>query len=667
MTREEAEKRIDELRKLLEQANYAYYQEAEPFISDREYDSFMEELLKLELEFNLQTPDSPSVRIGGQPSKEFKNVRHPIPLLSLSNTYSEEELNNFDRRVRDILGHDEYEYLTELKFDGMALRLRYENGKLVLGATRGDGQRGDDITNNVRTIRDIPLQLNGEHEDVVEVRGEAYMENEAFARFNERREEQGETVFANPRNATAGSMKMQDPKTVASRPIRFFSYDLYLEENDLNLTQSEKLKRLSGMGLPVCEFHKKCENIGEVHEYIRYWEKRRHDLPYQTDGVVIKVNQDRYRETLGFTAKSPRWAIAYKYEAEQAETTVNDITLQVGRLGTITPVAELEPVFLAGTTVKRASLHNEDEIHRKDIRIGDKVLIEKAGEIIPQVVSVVNADRKNRSQEFHMPENCPACGEKLVQLDDEVAWRCVNITCPPQIRIRIEHFASRDAMDIDGMGTAIVDQLVSSELIHNFADLYELKEDQLIPLERMGEKSAKNLVKSIDKSRERPFERVLYGLGIRHVGLTVAKDLARNFKSIDRIMEADEESFTAIDSIGPKIAESLNSYFQENKNLKLIDRLKNYGLNFEVEEELLVSNKLTGKTFVLTGTIPNLTREEAKELIERNGGKVSKSVSKKTNSVLVGESPGSKLDKAKNLNIDIQYIKNRKEFLKLIQ
>lgn len=667
MTKEEAHKKIKELRDELNRANIAYYQEAEPFISDREYDAMMEELLELELEFHLQTPDSPSVRIGGQPSKEFQTVVHTIPLLSLSNTYNENELNNFDRRVRDTLGHDDFEYLAELKFDGMALRLRYKDGKLVLGATRGDGQQGDDITNNVRTIRDIPLSLKGNYPGAVEIRGEAYMENEAFARFNDRREEQGETVFANPRNATAGSMKMQDPKTVASRPIRFFAYDLYLDTNDPTLTQSDKLHKLAEMGLPVSEHYKKCKNIDAVHEFIKSWEQKRHKLPYQTDGVVIKVNQDRFRETLGFTAKSPRWAIAYKYEAEQAETTVNDITLQVGRLGTITPVAELEPVFLAGTTVKRASLHNEDEIHRKDIRVGDKVLIEKAGEIIPQVVRVVDADRENRSHEFKMPEYCPACEEKLVQLDDEVAWRCVNITCPPQIRIRIEHFASRDAMDIDGLGSAIVDQLVTNDLIHNFADLYDLKEDQIIPLERMGKKSAENLIRGIRKSMERPFERVLYGLGIRHVGLTVAKDLAKNFKSVDHLISADEDEFTAIDSIGPKIAESLNSYFQEEKNRQLVERLKTHGLKFEVEGDKQVSDKLTGLTYVLTGTIAGLTREEAKELIEQNGGKVSSSVSKKTNYVLAGETPGSKRDKANKLGVEIIVIKNKEDFLKLIQ
>ena len=653
LTKQEAAKRIDELRDILNRANKAYYDESDPFISDREYDGLMDELLDLELEFNLQTPDSPSVRIGGEPSKIFKSVKHPIPLLSLSNTYNQGELNDFDRRVQNILGHSDFEYLTELKFDGMALRIRYENGELVLGATRGNGRKGDDITKNVRTIRDIPLRLKNNYPDVVEVRGEALMEREAFARFNERRDEQGEAAFANPRNATAGSLKLLDPKAVSSRPIRFFAYDLLLDDADDSLTQFDKMRKLESMGLKVSEHFQKCSSINEVHNFIEKWDSKRHELPYDTDGVVIKVNEDRYREILGHTAKSPRWAIAYKFEAEQAETTINDITLQVGRLGTITPVAELEPVLLAGTTVKRASLHNEDEIHRKDIRAGDRVKIEKAGEIIPQVVSVENPGRVNRSEPFHMPKSCPACSEKLVRLDEEVAWRCINPSCPPQVRIRIEHFASRDALDIEGLGPAIVDQLVSQGLVNNFADLYDLQLDNLIPLERMGEKSAQNLLNGIQESKNQPFDRLLYALGIRFVGRTVARDLATAFKTIEKIATAKEEDLIEIDSIGPRIADSVVNYFSNDKNIKLIERLQSYGLQLKMQESSEQSNKLDGLTFVVTGTLPNYKRNEVKDLIEKNGGKATGSVSGNTDYLLAGENPGSKYDKAHELGVKI--------------
>ncbi len=659
MKKDDAEKRIRELRKLLNRANEAYYQDAEPIMSDREYDNDMDELIELEEKFGLQAPDSPSARVGGTITKEFPTVEHPVRLMSLSNTYSREELDDFDRRVQNILGHDHYEYVAELKFDGMALRLRYENGVLALGATRGDGRQGDDITTNVKTIRDIPLKLKGDVADVVEVRGEAYMERQAFADLNKQREDQGEQVYANPRNFTAGTLKLQDSGVVAKRPVRFFSYDLLIDGRN-GETQYEKLSKLSDMGFRVCSHYEKCADINEVHEFIEEVGELRKDLPYDTDGVVIKVNQDEYRDILGSTAKAPRWAIAYKFEAEQAETTINDITLQVGRLGTITPVAELEPVFLAGTTVKRASLHNEDEIHRKDIRIDDKVLIEKAGEIIPQVVSVVDPDRKGRSEPFEMPDRCPACDEKLVRLEEEVAWRCVNPSCPPQVRIRIEHFASRDAMDIDGLGSAIVDQLVSNELVSNYADLYELKTEDLTPLERMGEKSATNLVNAIAKSKEQPFDRVLYALGIRFVGNTVARDLARAFGSMVAILTAGEEELTAIDSIGPRIANSVVNHFGEKKNRELVDRLRSYGLNMELKEDIRKGDALAGLKFVLTGSLPNLTRKEATDLIEKYGGKATGSVSKNTDYVLAGSEPGSKLDKANKLGVKVI---NEEDFL----
>jgi DNA ligase (NAD+) len=663
MNQSEARSRVTELRDLIDRANKAYYEEAQPFISDRDFDEALKELEELEMEFDLQTNDSPTRRVGGSPTDRFPTVEHPEPMLSLDNTYNEDELRDFDRRVRDILGSQPYRYSVELKFDGAAIRLRYEDGILALGATRGDGYRGDEITTNLKTIRDIPLQLNGNPPNTVEIRGEAYMEKEAFVRLNQNREENGLTVFANPRNSTAGSLKMQDPREVARRPIRFFAFDLTIEGGSNPDTHQEKLVMLEKLGLPVCEYHEVCSDINEVFDKINQWDEVRHQLPYETDGVVVKVNEDRFREELGYTSKAPRWAIAYKFEAEQATTVIEDITLQVGRLGTITPVAELKAVQLAGTTVKRASLHNEDEILRKDIRPGDTVVVEKAGEIIPQVINVVNPDRKGRPEPFKMPETCPACDEKLEKFEGEVAWRCVNPECPPQVRERIIHFASRDAMDIEGLGEAVVDQLVSENLIHTYADLYKLKADQLIPLERMGKKSAENLVRAIESSKNQPLERVLFALGIRFVGKTVARDLAEHFRSVDAVMNADTETFTSVDSIGPKIAESVTAFFSHQKNRELIEKLRETGLQFKAEEKEQLSSALEGKKFVLTGTLPSMTRSEAKKLIEEHGGKTASSVSKNTDFLLAGDSPGSKFDKAEKLGVPILSEENFRELI----
>jgi len=652
MNKQEAKARAEELRQLIEDANRAYYQEATPFISDLEFDQALEELHRLESEFDLDVEGSPSQRVGEQPSSDFPNVEHPQPMLSLDNTYNEDELRDFDRRVRDILGEIEFTYAVEMKFDGASIRLRYEKGVFALGATRGDGTTGDEITQNLKTISDIPLKVDTGI-DVLEIRGEAYMEKEAFVRLNEYRDEQGLQPFANPRNSTAGSLKMQDPREVARRPIRFFAFDLLLEDQKEYPTQKSKMDLLRELGFPVSKHFKVCQSIDEIFGVIEEWDELRHQLPYEIDGVVIKVNEDLYRDELGYTSKAPRWAIAYKFEAEQASTLLESITLQVGRLGKITPVAELKAVQLAGTTVKRASLHNEDEILRKDIRPGDTVVIEKAGEIIPQVLSVVNPDREDRSPSFSMPENCPACNEKLEKLDDEVAWRCINPQCPPQVRERIKHFASRDAMDIDGLGEAIVEQLIEADLISTYADLYKLDKKDLIPLERMAEKSAKNLIEAIQKSKEQPLERLIYAIGIRFVGKTVAKDLASNFKSMDRLMNASEEEMTQVDSIGPKIAESVKLFFGHEKNLQLIEHLRETGLNFEMSESDVVSNVLENKKFVLTGSLPSLTRKQASELIEKHGGKTSSSVSSNTDFLLAGDSAGSKLNKAQKLGIPI--------------
>ena len=646
-----AEKRVLELRKLLQQANEAYYDQATPFMSDQRYDELLKELGNLEKEYNLEDPQSPTARVGGAVSSNFETVTHPTPLLSLDNTYNEDELNEFDARVRKILGHDSFSYLVELKFDGASIRLRYEKGALVLGATRGDGQQGDDITKNIRTIQDIPLFLEGTPPKVVEVRGEAFIEKEAFARLNHYREEAGLSVFANPRNSTAGSLKMQDPKVVARRPIKFFAFDLLFEDG-VNRNQDQKLALIKEYGLPANEFPTLCESIEQVHNTIEVLDQIRHELPFETDGVVIKVNEEVLREQLGSTSKFPRWAIAYKFQAEQAVSRINDISLQVGRLGTITPVAELEPVLLAGTTVKRASLHNEEEIQRKDIRIGDQVKVEKAGEIIPQVVEVVPSTTE-RTAPYHFPTNCPACQASLIKYDGEVAWRCINIQCPPQVRIKIEHFASRDALDIDGLGESMVDLLVKEGLIHNYADLYSLKKEDLLPLERMAEKSATNLIESIERSISQPFERVLYGLGIRFVGKTVAKDLAKAFGSMRTLQQASEDDLLAVDAIGPRIAQSVIEFFSEPRYLDILEKLEQNGLQFEREEKVMSSNLLEGKIFVLTGTLATLSRKQASQLIEEHGGKTSSSVSKNTSFLLAGEAAGSKRTKAESLGIPI--------------
>lgn len=665
MDKASANNRAEELRELLNRANRAYYQEAQPFISDHDFDNALEELKNLEQTYGLDTNGSPTQRVGGEPSSDFPTVQHFQPMLSLDNTYNEDELKEFDRRVRDILGHTNYSYAVELKFDGASIRLRYENNELVLGATRGNGEQGDDITANTRTVRDIPLRTTSDTIDsnILEIRGEAYMEKEAFVRLNEYREEQGLTSFANPRNSTAGSLKMQDTREVSRRPIRFFSFDLLLPDSDLNLTHQKKMELLTEMGFPVCEHFEVCSSIEDVLKIIDKWGDLRQHLPYETDGVVVKVNEERFYEELGTTSKFPRWAIAYKFKAEQVATILESITLQVGRLGKITPVAELKPIQLAGTTVKRASLHNEDEILRKDIRPGDTVVVEKAGEIIPQVISVVNPDRDGRSASFSIPSHCPACGEKLVKLDNEVAWRCINPECPPQVRERVTHFASRDAMDIEGLGEAVVEQLISEQLITTYADLYDLKKEQLLPLERMAEKSAQNLIDAIEKSKQQPLERVVYALGIKFVGKTVAKDLAKHFGDIQKIIQTDIETMTAVHAIGPKIAESVNAFFGNDNNRKLVERLQRAGLTFHHAQTEEISSVLKDKKIVLTGTLPTYTRSEAKTLIEKHGGATTSSVSKNTDYILAGDSPGSKLEKAQKLEIQIL---SEKEFKQLI-
>jgi DNA ligase (NAD+) len=660
--------RVEELRRQIREHDYRYYVLAEPIISDFEYDMLMRELIELERQYpELVTPDSPTQRVGGAPTKEFPTVTHPVPMLSLNNAFTIEEIRDFDRRVAELLEGEKYRYVAELKFDGVAVRLKYENGILVLGATRGDGVQGDDITNNIKTIRSIPLRLINPDEKFlnIEVRGEVYMNKVDFEKLNEERERLGEKIFANPRNATAGTLKLQDPKLVAQRPLRFFAYYLMAEGVELE-SHYENLQILKRLGFPVCEHVKLCESIDEVIEFWRYWEERRDELPYEIDGIVVKVDSIRQQEILGAIAKSPRWAIAFKFTPRQAQTKLIGITLQVGRVGTITPVAELQPVPLGGVIITRATLHNEDYIKEKDIRVGDTVVVERSGEVIPKIVGVVLEKRPPDAVPFVFPKNCPVCGGPIERPAGEANYYCENPECPAQVRARIEHFASRGAMDIEGLGEAIVDKLVTLGFLKNYADIYDLHKHKakLVRIEGFGEKSVQNLLNSIENSKKQPFHRVLYALGIRYVGSETAKLLADAFGSIDKLMNASVEQISSVYGIGPRIAESVYKFFHDERNLELIKRLKEAGLNFEVKPEEKAKKKLAGKTFVFTGTLKNFTREEAKEKVEELGGKVSNSVSRKTDYVVVGENPGSKYDKARQLGVKII---TEEEFLELIK
>jgi DNA ligase (NAD+) len=660
--------RVEELRRQIREHDYRYYVLAEPIISDFEYDMLMMELIELERQYpELVTPDSPTQRVGGAPTKEFPTVTHPVPMLSLNNAFTIEEIRDFDRRVAELLEGEKYRYVAELKFDGVAVRLKYENGILVLGATRGDGVQGDDITNNIKTIRSIPLRLINPDEKFlnIEVRGEVYMNKVDFEKLNEERERLGEKIFANPRNATAGTLKLQDPKLVAQRPLRFFAYYLMAEGVELE-SHYENLQILKRLGFPVCEHVKLCESIDEVIEFWRYWEERRDELPYEIDGIVVKVDSIRQQEILGAIAKSPRWAIAFKFTPRQAQTKLLGITLQVGRVGTITPVAELQPVPLGGVIITRATLHNEDYIKEKDIRVGDTVIVERSGEVIPKIVGVVLEKRPPDAVPFVFPKNCPVCGGPIERPAGEANYYCENPECPAQVRARIEHFASRGTMDIEGLGEAIVDKLVTLGFLKNYADIYDLHKHKakLVRIEGFGEKSVQNLLNSIENSKKQPFHRVLYALGIRYVGSETAKLLADAFGSIDKLMNASVERISSVYGIGPRIAESVYKFFHDERNLELIKRLKEAGLNFEVKPEEKAKKKLAGKTFVFTGTLKNFTREEAKEKVEELGGKVSNSVSRKTDYVVVGENPGSKYDKARQLGVKII---TEEEFLELIK
>ncbi len=639
--------------------DHRYYVLAEPVVSDYDYDMLMQRLLDLEKEYpELRTEDSPSQRVGGEPTKEFPTVVHAVPMLSLANTYSEEELKDFDRRVRELLGREEISYVAELKLDGVAISLRYEEGRFRQGVTRGDGIQGDDVTGNLRTIRSIPLRIRKNPLSLgsFEARGEVFMSKENFQRINAEREAAGEKLFANPRNSTAGTLKMQDPKIVAERRLDCFIYFLRAESKRLR-TQERNLDLLAEMGFPVNGRRRLCGSIGEVKNFCDAWEEKRDTLPYEIDGVVVKVNDLADQERLGTIAKSPRWAIAYKFSARQAETVLKNITVQIGRLGTATPVAELEPVFLAGSTIGRATLHNEDFIRELDLRIGDTVLIEKGGDVIPKVSAVVPEKRPPKAPPFRFPAKCPECGAALVRPEEEAAYYCDNIECPAQIRGRIEHFAARTAMDIEGLGEAVVDTLVAKGFIRSYADLYTLhrRRDELAALERFGKKSVENLLAGIEKSKARSFDRKIFALGIRFVGQGVAKLLADRYHSIAGMMRAEREELMSIPGVGPRIAESLHRHLRDPGSRELIRRLEEAGVALEGTEKPARAMKpfFAGKTFVLTGTLARRTREEAKALIEERGGKVTGSVSKKTDYVLAGSEAGSKLDKARELGIRV--------------
>jgi DNA ligase (NAD+) len=652
--------RVQQLRSQLEEHNHNYYVLDNPTISDAEYDRLMSELKTLEEAFpELSSLDSPTHRVGGKPLKEFGSVKHTLPLLSLSNAFGPEDLRDFDRRVKEVVGNREY--VVELKIDGLTVALTYLNGLLTTGATRGDGVSGEEITQNIKTIHSIPLKLKHPIPRL-EVRGEAYMPKQSFERLNLEREENGEPTFANPRNAAAGSLRQLDPKVTASRNLKLFAYSIIFEEGADIPSQEGTLHYLAEQGFLVNDQYRVCKDIEEVINICLEWGEKRNGLPYEIDGMVIKVNSFSDQEELGYTTKSPRWAIAYKFPAQQEETIIEDIFVRVGRTGVLTPTAVLKPVRVAGSTVSRATLHNTDIIRDKDIRIGDHVLIQKAGDVIPEVVEVLPNKRTGEERIFEMPSVCPECNSEVVRLESESAHRCTGIACPAQQREGIIHFVSRDAMNIDGLGPAVISQLLDSGLIHNASDLYYLQFDELIKLERMGNKSAENLLAAIDESKNRGLAPLIFALGIRHVGARAGKLLATHFKSMNNLSKASQEELLTVAEIGPAMAQSLVTFFRQEQSREFISKLIEAGVNME-EESKLQSETLVGKVIVVTGTLETMGRKEIEELIEAHGGKTSGSVSKKTSFVVAGENAGSKLEKAKTLGIPVI---SEQELLELI-
>jgi DNA ligase (NAD+) len=647
--------RIEKLREQLDQYNYEYYVLDNPTVLDATYDELMKELIDLEEKYpEYKTDTSPTVRVGGQALDVFEKVIHKIPMLSLGNAFGEADLKDFDRKIRQIT-NKEVAYVAELKIDGLAVSLHYENGNFTQGATRGDGSVGEDITHNLKTIKSIPLRLK--QPATIEVRGEAFMAKSTLEKLNQEREAKGEVLLANPRNAAAGSLRQLDPKIASKRGLDFYSYAVSDAESLGFKTHSDSLNYLDELGFKTNSERLVCNGIHEVINFVSTWQEKRSSLPYEIDGIVIKVDSLELQKELGFTAKSPRWAIAYKFPAEEVSTKIIDIELSVGRTGVVTPTAILEPVKVAGTIVRRATLHNEDIIKGKDLRIGDNVVIRKAGDIIPEVVKVQLDKRTGEEKPFAMPTNCPECDSDLERIQGEVALRCANSSCPAQIREGLIHFVSRNAMNIEGLGEKVVEQLFAEGLIHRISDIYALKAEQLLPLERMGDKSVQNLLKSIETSKTNSLEKLLFGLGIRHVGAKAAKTLAQSFNTIDDLMSASADSILLIPEIGDKMAESIHDYFENEESQKLIHNLKHYGVNTVYlgakKSEVSTESLFIGKTIVLTGTLSKLGRKEATEKIEELGGKVTGSVSKKTDLLIAGEEAGSKLDKAHQLGIEI--------------
>lgn len=651
-------KKVQSLKDKITDADYKYYTLASPDIDDYRYDMLMKELNELENKYpDLRSDDSPTQRVSGEPAKNFRTVQHRIPMLSLSNSYNFNELIEFDKRVRNILENRKYEYVCELKFDGIAISLIYSDSKLLTGATRGDGFKGEEVTQNIRTVRSIPLSLKSGRLKNFEVRGEIFFKKEDFIKINEEQELKGEKIFANARNTAAGTLKLKDSRIVASRPLNFFSYYIYSDEIKIK-SHLESINLLEELKFPVNKHYKKAASIEEVKEFCDKIEKLRDQLPYEIDGVVVKVNSIEDQELLGSVSKSPRWAVAYKFKAKEAETKLRDIFCQVGRIGTVTPVADLQPVFLAGSTISRATLHNFDEIKRKDIRVGDYVKIEKGGDVIPKVLSVIKERRGKDSKPYKIPEKCPVCKTKLEKPEEEVYYYCPNYNCPAQVQGRIEHFVHRNAMEIEGLGESIIEIFLDKGFLKNYSDIYDLKnyKEELTGLERFGEKSIDNILSAIEESKKKPFDKVLFALGIRHIGERTAKILANNFGSIDNISKATEEEIKSIHEIGPKIAQSVAKFFKDKKNIELINKLKKAGLQFESEKKKnpgKINENVNNKIFVLTGTLENYKRDEAQKIIEDLGGRVSSSVSKKTDYVLAGSEAGSKLDKAKELGVNI--------------
>lgn len=657
MNREDAYRKITALRKELDEHNYKYYVLAQPEISDYDFDMKLRELESLEARFpDFFDSDSPTQRVGSDINKTFEQVEHRYPMLSLSNAYSEGEITDFHNRIKKLID-DDFEYVCELKFDGSSISLLYENGKLARAVTRGDGLKGDDVTSNVRTIRSVPLTLRGSgFPENFEIRGEIVMPFSVFEELNEQREEAGEALFANPRNAAAGTLKMQNPAVVASRKLDAYFYSL-MGDNLPAANHYDNLKKAAEWGFKISDATCLCRNLDEVFEYLKKWDLERHNLPVATDGVVIKVNSEIMQEELGSTAKSPRWAVAYKFKAESASTILESVSYQVGRTGAVTPVANLQPVQIAGTVVKRASLHNEDIIGTLDLHLGDTVFVEKGGEIIPKITGVDTGKRHPMAQPVIFIKNCPECGTSLIRNEGEAAHYCPNETgCPPQIKGKIEHFVSRKAMDIDGLGQETIDLLYNEGLAKSISDLYLLKKEELSVLERMGEKSALRILDGLEASKKVPFERVLFALGIRFVGETVAKKLAGAVHSIDNLMLKTKEELIEIDEIGERIAESIIDFFSNPSHIEIIQSLKSHGLQFKISDELADNrtNKLQGQIFVISGKFEKFSRDEIKQMIELNGGKNSGSISRKTNYVVAGENMGpSKYERAQELGIPI--------------